>query len=99
MNLRVLLSRNHFEYIVTVLAAWFCVNLYSRSPMLTVVGVCGVAAAMFIALKKSEYGLLVLAIVLPFRDIHLVSILHLKRFVIWSLLISGGSLARRLVPP
>jgi O-antigen ligase len=80
------LSRPHIEFLVTVVTAFFLVQIYNSSPVLiTGVILCSVFAGSFL-LKKPEYSILFIAAILPFRDIQIVSILYLRSAIIWTLL-------------
>ncbi|MBD3306532.1 hypothetical protein GF339_09030 [candidate division KSB3 bacterium] len=86
MNAKVVFSKSPVELLCVGLAALVCVRIYTAAPVPVAVGAIGMACALPLVWKKPAYTVLLLAIILPFRDIHLVSIIHLKRFVIWTLL-------------
>lgn len=78
-------SRNTAELTITVFLALIFASIHNSSPILASVTAVGIIAAIPILLyAKLHYAIFFLAAILPFRDIHFVSIIHLKRFVIWS---------------
>lgn len=81
-----ILSRDHVELLLTALAAVLFVCFYNASPVPIAIGAMGIAMLMPILIKKPEAFVFFLGVLLPFRDVHLISILHLKRLMIWSLL-------------
>jgi putative inorganic carbon (HCO3(-)) transporter len=87
MNTKVIESRHVLELLITGIIALAFVRIYNTSPVVVAVGTIGITLAILSFFKKPEYTVLLLAVILPFRDIHLISIIHLKRFVLWSLLI------------
>lgn len=61
--------------------------MFNSSPVsFTGAVVCSALVVPFL-LKKPEYSILFIAAILPFRDVHITSIVYLKRFVIWALLV------------
>ncbi|GAK51912.1 O-antigen polymerase [Candidatus Moduliflexus flocculans] len=80
---KMIISRPLLEFSGTILAAYIAFKYYSSSPVaFTLLLVLG-TIALPIILKKPEYLIFICAIALPFRDIHLVSILYVKRLLIW----------------
>jgi len=82
-----IVSRDKVELLLTALAALVFVRFYNSSPVSITISATGMAIAIPILLKKPEYAVLFLAAILPFRDIHIISIIHFKRLIIWSLFI------------
>lgn len=76
-------SRQTFELAVTILAAILVAQVYTTSPLLFTLLLSVAVVTIPILLKKPEYVAVFLVILLPFRDIHLVSILYVKRVLIW----------------
>ena len=85
INTKIVVSKDTRELLITVLLAAICVQVYKSSPLLVTLAALGMTVAIPIFLKKPEFAIFVLVAVLPFRDIHLVSIIHVKRLVIWGL--------------
>lgn len=79
-------SRQHVEFLLTILTAFFIVRVYKRDPLLMSASLIGVVVALPLLLKKTEYLILPLAAILPFRDIHIFSLLYLKRGLVWGIL-------------
>ncbi|PID58895.1 hypothetical protein CSB45_02530 [candidate division KSB3 bacterium] len=77
-------SRQQLEFLLTVLAALFVVRLYNRSPLLISTGLLLSACALPFFVKKPEFVIVVIAAALPFRDVHIVSLLYMKRAMIWA---------------
>lgn len=86
-TMKVIVRRNAVEILMTILLAFAFVLFYNSSPVLIFGGVIGLTIMVIILLKAPEYAVLLLVVILPFRDVHLISALHFKRFVIWSLLL------------
>ncbi|MCP4404192.1 MAG: hypothetical protein GY801_43655 [bacterium] len=76
-------SRQHLEFLLTILTAIVTVRIYNSSPLLISAGILGSVIALPFFLKKPEYAILAIAAILPFRDIHIASLLYVKRGLIW----------------
>lgn len=85
MTTAALKSREFTEFIVTVVTAFVFVWFYKSSPILITCASIGMILACVTALKRPEYGVLFLAAILPFRDMHIVSAVSLKRAALWGL--------------
>lgn len=85
MARRTFVSKNISGYLFVSVFALFVVVIFDKSPVLiTLLTLAGVImGALFF--KKPEYSVLFLAAILPFRDIHLFSVIYVKRIVIWGL--------------
>lgn len=80
------IRRPTLEFLLTVFAAYLVFKAYSASPLLfTSLLVLG-AITVPLLLKQPEYAPLFVALLLPFQDIYIVSIFHIKRILVWSLL-------------
>ena len=84
-RLKGLVSKEKLQVLLSAFFALTFVQVYSVSPVTITAIVLILSVSVPLLLKKPEYGIFLLAVLLPFRDIHLVSFIHLKRFVIWSL--------------
>ncbi|PIE35299.1 hypothetical protein CSA56_04790 [candidate division KSB3 bacterium] len=91
------LSRESWEILITGISAFIFVQFYKSSPLVITIVVVGVVIIVPIFIKKTEYAAIFLAVVLPFQDFHIVSIIHFKRLIIWS--ISAYLLMRHLLQP
>ena len=79
------ISRSQLEILATVLAAGIFILGYRVTPLGMIVGSLSLVALGTILVKKLEYAVFMLVLILPFRDVHLFSIMHVKRLVIWVL--------------
>ncbi len=88
MSTKVLISRNTGELWLTVFAAFAFVLVYNSSPVIITILALSLTVIFPTILKKPEYGMLFLAVILPFKylNIKFVSIIGLNRVVIWGLL-------------
>ena len=85
ISFKTLVSKDTGEIALAALAAFVFALIYTRSPVGITLLTLGILVIIPVALKKVEYAVAFLALILPFRDIHIVSIIHLKRLLIWSL--------------
>jgi len=75
------------EWLATIMAAYMVFKLYSSSPLhFTVTFSLGLIGSL-ILWNKIEYAPIFVALLLPFREVHVVSIFHVKRLAIWGLLL------------
>ena len=85
ISFKTLVSKDTGEIALAALAAFVFALIYTHSPVGITLLTLGILVIIPVSLKKVEYAVVFLAVVLPFRDIHIVSIIHLKRLLIWSL--------------
>ncbi len=86
-NIEKTIPRPMLEFLITALAAYMVFIAYSSSPLaFTLLLIIGTMTIPLL-LKTPEYAPLFVAPLLPFRDVHIVSIFHVKRILIWSLLL------------
>lgn len=85
-SLKISVPRPVVEFGVTILLAMMLARQFSGSPLNITLGSLALVVAVPVLLKKPEYALFFLTIIFPFRDVHIVSIIHLKRLCIWGLL-------------
>lgn len=77
--------RSTLEFTVVAFLALCLAMIFTIKPVLITGIVIGMAVGLPLCLKKPEYSIFFLAVILPFRDIHLVSVLYVKRAAIWGL--------------
>ena len=80
-------SRGALEFLFTAGAAFLVASIYNKNPIFISIATISLAVASYFFLTMPEYGAFFIAALLPFRDINLVSVIHLKRAVIWTLFI------------
>lgn len=91
------IPRYALEFGGTIVLASLFVRQFSASPMNIALLSLGAVAAIPLFLKKPEYAVFALVVLIPFRDVHIISIIHLKRLCIWSLV--GYAILRQLENP
>ncbi len=97
MNVKSIASQNTVEFLSTVLFAVACTMVYKSAPLQVAGLTVGLTLGIPLFLKDPVYGIFLVIIVLPFRDVHIISILHLKRLVIWFL--AAYHFSRQLTSP
>ena len=80
-----LVSRETLELLTAGFIALIVVRFYNNAPLSITMAALGAVIAVPILVKKTEYAVLFLAIILPFQDVHIISIIHFKRLIIWSI--------------
>ncbi len=80
------LSQDITELGITAFAAFLFARFFNSSPLLYTFVACGLAVFVPLFLRKPEYVVFFFAIMIPFRDMHLISVIHLKRLLIWGCL-------------
>ena len=96
-GLRKIVPREIFELLATGLIAFIFVRFYNRAPLVIAIAALGAIIAVPVLVKKTEYAVIFLAMILPFQDVHIISIIHFKRLIIWS--ISAVLVLQYLVKP
>jgi len=90
------IPRERLELALTVVLAVVFANVLYASPLLIGLVAIMLVLVVPVALSSPLYMVVVLVVLLPFRDVHLISIIHLKRFIIWTML--AYMLARQITP-
>ncbi|GAK57260.1 O-antigen polymerase [Candidatus Vecturithrix granuli] len=85
MTLKIFASKTISDYLFVSVLALVAVVIFNRSPVLITLLTVGGVIIVFLFFKKPEYSVLFLAAILPFRDVHLFSVIYVKRIVIWGL--------------
>ena len=87
MNMRTFFANQRNEIILTACVAlvfsFFYRKMISPESALAIVGAAVLCPLFF---KPPEYAVFLLVLFLPFRDIHLISVIQLKRLLIWGML-------------
>lgn len=84
-SVKTLVSKDTIEIALSAAGAFVFALVYNHSPIGITLLTLGIIVIIPILLKKLEYAIAFLVIILPFRDWHIISIVHTKRFLIWSL--------------
>lgn len=85
LSIKTRVSKDVLEVALAAAGAFVFALVYDRSPVGITLLTLGIIAIIPVLLKKFEYAIVFLVIILPFRDWHIVSIIHTKRLLIWSL--------------
>lgn len=78
-------SRPMLEWAATIGAAVFLAAGHNFSSLSQTLALLGLIVVVPVVFRKAEYAVYLLAVLMPLRDVHLVSVLFLHRALIWGL--------------